>query len=147
MELTWEQISEKENGTIVHDVFEDGVRHIIMRGPASLCAYIGVPSDHPLAGFGYDELPIIACHGGLTFARDASDEPGKTWPEGYYWYGWDYAHCNDYCFYYDMDDLKGQGHDHSKEKKWLVQDVIADSQDALYDFRQLIRLAAKIKPK
>ena len=57
-----------EVGRIVFDKFEDGIRFIVMRGPASWCAYVGIPNDHPLAGFDYDSLADINAHGGLTFA-------------------------------------------------------------------------------
>jgi len=137
--FTWEELKAKLSGEILHNEFRDGMRFIIMRGPASLCAYIGIPLDHPLAGFGYEDLPNVEAHGGLTFARSAE---GK-WPSGYYWYGWDYAHCDDYCFYYDTDEcgLRGEG------KKWLVEDVIGDSYWPLYYFDKLMKIAEKIASK
>jgi len=59
----------KNVGTIVHDVFDEGLRFIIMRGPLHWCGYIGIPKDHPLAGFSYDDISLISAHGGLTFAE------------------------------------------------------------------------------
>ena len=135
-ELTWEQLKQEESGTILHDVFEDGVRFIVMRGPSSLCAYVGIPTEHPLAGFDYDDL-VIDAHGGLTFAREGKD----AWPKGFYWYGWDYGHSGDKSFYYDdMPQLLSLG-----DKEWLVKDVVEDSWSAIYDFRQLLKLAEKIR--
>ena len=137
--LTWEQIKQEKSGTILHDVFEDGVRFIVMRGPCSLCAYVGIPSEHPLAGLNYEDLPIRA-HGGLTFGDEGD---GEYRPKGFYWYGWDYGHCGDCAFYYDKEpNLISLG-----DKKWLVEDVIKDSWETIYDFRQLVRLAERIKDK
>lgn len=109
-EILWEDLLAMEEGTIIKDWFDEGVRCIIVRGPSSLCAYVGIPSSHPLSGFDYDEVPI-RCHDGLTF----SGEGDKYRPEGYYWYGWDYGHSEDYAFYYDTILKKKEG----KDKKWL----------------------------
>ena len=138
-QLTWEQIRIKETGTILHDQFKDGLRFIVMRGPSSLCAYVGVPIDHPLAHFDYDDLPVTA-HGGLTFAGE-----GDKWrPEGFYWYGWDYSHAGDKSMFAKElpDNLLAL---HGDDKEWLVQDVIRDSEDTLFDFKSLLRLAEQIK--
>lgn len=135
---TWEDIKEAESGTIFHDEFKDGLRFIVMRGPASLCAYIGLPTEHPLANHDYDNVPID-CHGGLTFSQLGD---GKNWPSGFYWYGWDYAHSGDYSFY--DDDFIGTRLE-SKDKKWLVKEVIDDSWGAIYDMKRLCKLAEDIK--
>lgn len=135
--MTWQELKDTKSGTILHDVFEEGVRFIVMRGPSTLCAYVGIPLEHPLAGFRYDDLPVRA-HGGLTFGR----EPEGTWPTGFYWYGWDYSHCRDRSFY--ADDLPASLQSDT-DKRWLVEDVIEDSWETLYDFRQLAKLAEKIK--
>lgn len=47
---TWEELVKMESGTILEDWYDDGVRCLIIRGPSSLCAYLGVPLDHPLLG-------------------------------------------------------------------------------------------------
>jgi len=138
-QMDWEQLMAKESGNILYDEFDEGIRFIIMRGPVSLCAYIGIPIAHPLAGHNYDDLPVCA-HGGLTY----SSEGKGAWPEGYYWYGWDYAHSGDYCFYYDREPLVGR-YDHSTDQKWLVEDVKEDSWSTLYDFKKLLRLTEKTK--
>lgn len=135
--MTWEQIRAKKAGTILHDVFDEGIRFIVMRGPSNLCAYVGLPLKHPLAGFHYDDVPLNA-HGGLTFAGE-----GDTLrPTGFFWYGWDYGHCRDRIFY--ADDLPASLQSDT-DKKWLVEDVIEDSWETIYDFKALARLAEKIK--
>ena len=136
----WEELVKTESGTILHDEYDEGLRFIVMRGPCSLCAYVGLPSAHPLAGHNYDDLPVSA-HGGLTFAAEGHD----AWPEGFYWYGWDYGHSGDSAFYYSDPKLTHifEGR-HQDEKKWLVKDVVADSWGALYDFKHLMHLAEAI---
>ena len=134
-DLTWEELRLKPSGTILHDEFDEGIRFIVMRGPIALCGYAGIPIDHPLAGQSYEDLSIDA-HGGLTFSRNGR---GK-WPEGYYWYGWDYGHSGDYCFYFDETPIGDE-----KGKKWLVKDVIDDSWHALYEFKELMKLTEKIR--
>ena len=126
---------EVEKGAIVHDVFEDGLRFIVMRGPASWCGYVGIPEDHPLAGHAYDDIGVRA-HGGLTF----SSKGGGAWPKGFWWYGWDYAHSGDHCVYDGADVRRG-------EQDWSLDEVIKDSWETLYEFKAAMRLAEAIAKK
>jgi hypothetical protein len=119
-----------KTGTIFLDRFDEGVRFLIMRGPCSLCAYLGIPEAHPLAGKSYDDLPV-QCHGGLTFAGKSSG----SFPEGFFWYGWDYAHCGDQAMY----DSGRTG-----ETAWDVAMVEDDSWSAIYEFKKLVKLAESI---
>lgn len=135
---TWEELLAIKSGTILKDWFDGGVRCIIMRGPFSLCAYVGIPADHPLANYDYDLLPIH-CHGGLTYSGIGD----KIRPEGWFWYGWDYAHCGDFPFY----NAKDPKYYDSKDKKWLVEDVYKDMQDAVFEFKLLARLAELVHNK
>lgn len=137
---TWEQIVKAAVGTIFMDRFDEGVRFMIMRGPSSLCAYVGIPLDHPLAGFDYDDLSID-CHCGLTY----SEKGCGSFPEGYWWYGWDYTHAGDYSTYYDLQPLAGLSHKDST--KGLVKMVDDDSWTSIYNFKSLMKLAEKISKK
>src|SRR3972149_9521935 len=67
------------------------VKYQVMRGPVSLCAYVGVPMDHSLAYQKYQDIDLD-CHGGLTFSQVGD---GIKWEAGYWWLGWDYAHFGD----------------------------------------------------
>ena len=136
---TFEEMAADEPGTIYHDEIRDGIRFIIMRGPASLTAYLGVPLDHPLAGFGGEAIPVFA-HYGFTFGGF-----GDQWrPEDRYWYGWDYAHSGDVCFY----NLKrGWGPVSTDDKKWTVSDVLKDEHGTIYEFTKLARLAEQIQSR
>lgn len=122
----------------VTDWREDGLWVIIYSlGGRNFCTYIGIPVDHPLAGFSYEDLPSIDCHGGLTYAQ--AGEGGKWRPEGYYWYGWDYAHAGDKTWY--GDDTPKFDFD---EKDWTLKEVKDDAWSAIYDFKKLRNFAEKV---
>ena len=130
-ELTFEELSKLESGTILVDDYENGVRYLIMRGPCSLCAYVGVPSDHPLAGKDYDDVPLD-CHYGLTFSGEGGDEDFR--PAGWYWYGWDYGHSGDKAFYdVDRDIFRG-------DTEWTVAMVKQEIWSVTYEFAKLKKL-------
>jgi len=125
-----------KSGTIYHDFYDDGVRVIVMRSNASINAYFGVPITHPLAGHSYDNIPVDV-HGGLTFSHEGDD---KYLPSGFWWYGADYAHSGDYCFYdieYNLDHKGG-------DKAWTPEEVKEDIWSAIYDFSRLLKLAESI---
>ena len=130
----WQEVMDAEVGKIFYDAIDNGVRILVMRGPTSMCAYLGCPKDHPLAGFEYDDIPL-SVHGGLAFGG----EGGKGWPAGWYWYGWDYSHSGDYSTYYDRltSELLPEGH------KWTVKEVTDEAKDATWDFRRIMLLAEK----
>jgi hypothetical protein len=133
----WEEIKRTGIGTVLHDQIEGNIRFIIIRGRLSLCSYIGIPQDHPLAGFHHNAIPI-RCHGGLSCSRkrDGTVRSRTIWPLGYYWYGWTYAHEGD-C------DLEG----HHLGRQWLLKDVINDSQNVLNDFKKLVELVDAIQER
>jgi len=93
---SFEDLAKLESGTVLEDAVFEKVRYLIMRGPCSLTAYLGVPLGCAYAGQKYDDIPIEV-HGGFTFAEYGKD--GTSWSEGYYWIGWDYAHAWDAVFY------------------------------------------------
>ncbi len=55
---TWEELVAMKPGTIVADWMSEDVRCIIMRGPHSLCAYLGIPTTHLMAGADYSNIPL-----------------------------------------------------------------------------------------
>lgn len=61
-------------------LFEDGVPCLIIRGPRALIAFVGIPKDHPLTAYGYNNIPLRK-----DYWENSSEEDN-----GYYWYGWDY---------------------------------------------------------
>jgi hypothetical protein len=120
-------------GTIYFDYFDEGIRIVIMRGPASVNTYLGIPLGHPLAGYGYDDVPV-ECHGGLTYSGNKI----KNLPEGYWWYGYDYCHCDDMAFH----DLTYRPD--SEDKPWTPEEIKADVWSATYSLRRLMKLAESI---
>lgn len=137
----WEAAKSLEQGTIVTDWPEDGMRIIIMRSRIHFCCYIGIPKDHPLAGHDYDLLPI-QCHWGLTFGQEGD---GEYYPAGYYWYGWDYAHFDDAPLYSPrVEEIIGTSYSATDGKKWTPKLIKEDAEDAIYDFKRLMKLAEEI---
>ena len=130
-------ISDIPKGTRLRDWFDEGVWVMIVRSNFSMNVYMGVPLHHPLAGFNYDDL-TVECHGGLTYAAKGD---GDYLPEGYYWYGYDYSHAGDACFYRDgLDAFTG-------DKKWALREIQDDAWNAVYDFKKQMRFAEKILRK
>ena len=138
MDETFKELAAMKPGTILKDGYENGLRYLIVRGPCALCAYIGIPEDHPLAGKSYDDIPLDV-HGGLTFA-DKGD--GKMRPAGMYWYGWDYGHSGDTSFY-DLEPSMARFRE-KDETAWTVDDVQKEIWGATYEFSKLVRLAEGI---
>jgi len=138
----------KEVGTIVADWFDEGLRIIIMRGPGSFCVYLGVPLEHPIAGFDYDSIPLD-CHGGLTFSSDGQrkgrklDEKIPKWPEGFWWYGYDFAHLGDKLVF-DVPGLSDYG---KEDRNWTIKEIKDDAWTAIYELKKLMKLAERIKNK
>lgn len=124
----------------VADWRDDGLWIIVTsNGGRNFCTYIGLPVDHPLAGYDYDLLPV-ECHGGLTYGREGD---GEFRPEGYYWYGWDYGHYNDYSYWGREDqELPLPG-----EKDWTLKEVKEDALSAIWDMAKLRKLAESIYSK
>ena len=110
---------------------------VILRGPAALCAYIGIAKTHPLAGKIYDDVPID-CHGGLTYSDDklAGKDDGHYW-----WYGWDYAHCGDANFYDLLPEIQAikASYDNPKEHGWTVPEVRKDCDRAIASLKELLK--------
>lgn len=131
-------------GQVVHDSYVDGVRVLVMRGPSALCAYCGVPSKHPLAGHSYDNL-AVDCHGGLTYASEGKE--GSGWPEGFYWYGWDYSHSGDRSTHDYKDYMLSKFPLSNDEKEWTIKEVVDEARWVAYDFARLMRLAEAIASK
>jgi hypothetical protein len=128
----YEDYLKLESGTVLVDNTIDDVRYIIMRGPCSLCAYVGIPKGHPLAGVNYDNLynyQIPRVHGGLTFSDWGND---KYFPNGYWWIGWDYAHYGDMAFF-DYGSYS-----YSETFPWTVSEVEAEIKNVLPEFKTLL---------
>lgn len=140
-DIEWQELLKMKEGAHLKDWLEEGVRCLILRGNSSLCAYLGIPIDHPLAGHDYDSIPL-QCHWGLTYSGEGD---GEFRPKGYYWYGWDYSHHKDYSFYFDLPSLSN--FDHSNDIKWKLKDVENDMVNTLHEFKLLVKLSESIAKK
>lgn len=108
LKKSFEQCAKDEPGTIYADFTDEEYRCLVMRGPVAICAYIGVPKNNPLYEVDYSDENLygVECHGGLTFADTGSV---NTFPQGYWWLGWDYAHLGDLAFYEIGNMVRGYG--------------------------------------
>lgn len=98
---------------VLRDYTDDtsGLRYLVVRGPFSFCAYVGVPADHALSSL--EELDF-ECHYGITFQQWGA--AGTPWPEGWYWWGWDYGH---YCDRIDWEAMLPAGTPKEVELEFL----------------------------
>jgi hypothetical protein len=129
----WGKVCRSLPDTIFLDLFiGPQLRFVIKRGGA-LCAYIGIPYQHPkygthrAAGLSQDEAPNIPCHGGVTY----SDHFLPVSPiGGWWWYGWDYAHAGDAIFHpiVTLPVIHGDG------TLWTPKMIWEDSQLAIRHF-------------
>lgn len=117
-----------KQGTVYHEEQFDGISYAIVRGPHSLCAYVGVPKTSPLYGRDYNDVPI-RCHGGLTYSGSNIDGLSSD----IRWFGWDYGHAGDKSFY-DVGVVTG-------EQEWTPDDVRDDSLCSIWDMEALVRLS------
>ena len=107
------------------------VRVLVLRGPFSLCAYIGIPEDHPFAGKDYDSVNLPV-HGGLTFGAKGGF---GCYPAGWWWYGWDYGHWYDRSFYHLKHPID------IPQTEWTVPMVAVEVADVLPAFARLANSA------
>lgn len=132
MTKTFAELAADPRGTVYHEEACETSRFLIVRGGASLCAYVGIPLAHPLAGKNEDALPL-ECHGGLTFSDKGNGRWGRL--EGYWWYGWDYAHGGDRSFYSLSYPRMAVDRD---EREWTVPMVLKDCQKTLEQFAKMV---------
>lgn len=80
----------------------DGTVCIAHRGPVGAwCGYAAVAPGHRLHGKDYSEAEGVEVHWGLNYANKCAGcvchvpKPGE--PDDLWWFGFDFAHCEDYC--------------------------------------------------
>lgn len=100
MTMTWKELIDAEVGTVLQHGEHAGIEYYIVRGPISVVAYIRIPEGSAYLDEDYDEFDLHV-HGGLTYKGTKwwkGDVEGST---GSLYFGWDYGHWRDACFYYD----------------------------------------------
>ena len=119
-----------ESGKVYADWEDNGFRVLVMRGPGSINGYVGVPKNHSAWGKDYNSVNID-CHGGLTFSQEGSrDRVNGLWSEGWWWFGWDYAHYGDACLF-DIPSLTNDEH------LWTPGEVEHDAKSVLKQFKEM----------
>jgi len=82
------------------------------------CAYVCIPKDHPFYDKNYWDIDDrIKVHGGLTFSGKMRDSDG-------FWFGWDYAHADDYTYFSAVGD-----------KRWTTQEIVDECLNVIQQFR------------
>ena len=126
---TFEDCKRDKKGTIYADWEEGPFRCLIMRGPSALCAYIGVRAGNPLYEKDcFSDGLYIRCHGGLTYSAHGD---GEWRPLGYWWFGADYGHYEDACFY-QID------YENYEEHGYTPDEVMAQFPPVIEQFKDLI---------
>jgi hypothetical protein len=108
---------------------QEGIRWLVLRGPIGTpCAYVGIPLASPAAGLNtaFLEQTGPSPHGGWTYAGEGD---GVNRPEGWYWWGWDYAHSSDWIPYLESN----RGH------RWTTDEVVAEIRELLPAFEVWLR--------
>ena len=133
--------------TVLRDYTDEasGLRMLVVRGPLSFCAYVGVRASHLLAELA--ELRIES----KRFNFQDWGAPDTVWPQGWYWWGWDYAHA------WDQVDLESSMPDDTPaelraallaiqsrpygdrpRKNWTLGEVAEDALDVLMELKQAL---------
>lgn len=99
---------------------DTGLRVIVRAGTVSFCAYVGVQTGHVLAEL--DDLEFD-CHQGITYREWGSKETG--FPEGWFWWGWDYAHFCDKTEF-SLEDLPPESQKRVQELKSALEEALED---------------------
>ncbi len=89
----------------------NGLPCLIVRADTTgaLCGYVAVPKGHPFHGVGYDDVPDVSVHGGLTYSDACGGhvchvpQPGE--PDDVWWLGFDCAHSGDMSPAYDYHGI------------------------------------------
>lgn len=109
-------------GYIVKDYTDPdtGLRVLVRVGSVSYCAYVGVQTGHVLADL--EDLDFN-CHQGITYQKWGCKESG--FPEGWFWWGWDYAHFCDKSEF-SLEDLSPEAQANVAETKAALEEALGE---------------------
>ena len=135
---TFEDMYKDETGTIYNRGEFVGIKYIVMRGPGSMCCYIGIPRrKYNKFTLDYDGIPI-SVHGGLTYSDIGLLSVRND--KNIHWLGWDYSHAGDMSFY-DLNPSfikKMNTMKKPSRKKWTPYNGLKDCHDACIQMKKLI---------
>ncbi len=140
---TWEELRAMPEGAVIKDWMIGDIRCLILRCYSSLCGYVGIKDTSKLAGLKYNEITLNV-HWGLSFTGEGD---GIMRPLGWYFFGWDYGHCDDYAFYYDTSPRMYDNPYFQNQKKWLVEDIIPHVESAAQELALLEKVENLIGKK
>lgn len=106
------------SGKVIAKGEHKGLHYEVISYGTHPCCYVDLPKEHKWYGVKYDAIPV-KCHFGLTYAAFSS---GHKWR-----IGWDYAHCDDYCTYYEDSEVFHHTEELLKTgqlKKWAINELI-----------------------
>ena len=114
-----------------------GINYVIFSLGYHPTAYIQIPSSHVLHSVNYRELyekdidfPV---HGGITWSgylpgcEDELITSNITGEPSGFWYGWDYAHLDDYSAIYAKYPSIGR----QTDKKWTTEEIFEEVKAAI----------------
>ena len=132
---TFEDMYKDETGTIYNRGEFVGIKYIVMRGPGSMCCYIGIPRrKYNKFTLEYDSVPIQV-HGGLTYSNIGLVNVRND--KNIHWLGWDYSHAGDMSFYdITLRHLPPKGK--NPGKKWTPYEGLKDCHEACIQMKKLI---------
>ncbi len=148
LDRTYSDVGEAQ--TIIYETFFQNkilnkeVKFIITKGPISFCAYVGIPLSHPLSWLKYPDINSNMSHPPHGLFTYSSHKKIDGWPEGLYWYGWDYSQKGDKR---KDEPINRKDKDNVPKKDWTINEIIKDSKEALYSFLRLMTLSEKIANK
>ena len=136
MEYTKDRLG---NGKILYQGVYKNIFFDVVNLGTHPCCYVFLPKEHKLYNMDYCDIEEISdigiAHGGLTYSKDylLADPDMK----GYWVVGWDYAHYNDYCVYYE--DLVSE----EPLKKWTTEEMIEDCKNAIDKLNEIAEIKEK----
>lgn len=142
------EIAQKEMGTILYleGYIGSPIITLVLRGPISITAYCGVPSDMLLAerfSDSYEELNnyVESAHGGLTFSGKHALALVEFAPfMSYHFWGWDYGHAGDATMLrsdlIEMDDPVLAAL--CSGKKWTLPEVLSEAREVAVELHSYV---------
>ncbi|MCM1276700.1 MAG: hypothetical protein NC299_15295 [Lachnospiraceae bacterium] len=107
--------------TVLDDDVHRGYRYLILSYGRHPCAYVEIPPNSGFYGKHYDDMPEIACHGGLTYSDNRLYLENGQIIKGWF-LGWDYAHSGD-CSCVDGKVFGG--------KQWTTAEIKREAQEVI----------------
>lgn len=141
LDLTFEECAAKPFGHVFLDHLRGpDIRFVIMRGPCSLCAYVGIRKE--VCPYNTEDSFPVSVHYGVTFCNEQMTVGNEVDKERR-WFGWDYAHHMDATMLTDDIKKRLKGLEIPDQTKWTPLMVYKDSFAALQKLSKLLHAQKK----